>query len=178
VSSDRALGSLSNERARVLFGVNFQNTSGQTLSRLDISYWGEEWRLGSNRGRSDRLNFQISLDATSLTTGNWIDFDALDFVTPNSYGHPGRRDGNDPQNRTLVAGAIRLDIPDGTRFWIRWNDYNARGRDDGLAVDDFCLVAVPEPATWLGGLVAMGILWSHVWGRRRISSSSRTEFPA
>ncbi len=30
-------------------------------------------------------------------------------------------------------------------IWIRWNDFNATGNDDGLAIDDFSLTAHPVP---------------------------------
>jgi hypothetical protein len=48
--------------------------------------------------------------------------------------------GNLAANRTnLVATIGSLAIPNGATFWIRWNDLNASGADDGLAVDDFFL---------------------------------------
>src|SRR6186997_533551 len=49
-----------------------------TLTPLTIAYAGEQWRLGAS-GRTDRLDFQLSLTATGLTTGTWTDYDALDF---------------------------------------------------------------------------------------------------
>ena len=47
---------------------------------------------------------------------------------------------NGNANRTAVSATIAgLAIPAGQTFWIRWNDFNAAGSDDGLAVDDFSL---------------------------------------
>src|SRR5207237_10685801 len=50
-------------------------------------------------------------------------------------------------DRTTLAATISgLSIPTSTPFWIRWNDPNASGADDGLGVDDFSLTpqgAVP-----------------------------------
>ena len=111
-----------------------------------ISYTGEEWRLGTS-GRADRLDFQISTDATSLTTGTWTDVDTLDFNSPITTT-VGALDGNAAANRTMIMGTVPgLMMPNGATFWIRWNDLNATGADDGLWVDDFCLTpnGVPTP---------------------------------
>src|SRR6478735_1211743 len=92
-SSDRALGSLLSGSLSPSFGAGFTNTTGQAITSLDIAYTGEQWRLG-NTGRADRLDFQISFDATSLTTGTWIDINALDFSSPVTTGTIGALDGN------------------------------------------------------------------------------------
>ncbi|MBD2345116.1 ExeM/NucH family extracellular endonuclease [Anabaena subtropica FACHB-260] len=151
-STDRALGTLQSGSLIPTFGSSFTNNTGATITTLDIAYTGEQWRLGT-AGRSDRLDFQYSLDATSLTTGTWIDVDTLDFTTPNSAGTVGLRNGNDPANRTAVSASITgLSIPSGTTFWIRWNDFNASGADDGLAIDDFSLTALNETVTPIPGI--------------------------
>jgi hypothetical protein len=38
-----------------------------------------------------------------------------------------------------------LSIPSGASFFIRWTDFNAAGADDGLAIDDFSLIAHGTP---------------------------------
>ena len=121
-------------------GAFYRNDTGVTITTLTINYIGEEWRLGS-AGRTDQLDFQYSLDATSLSTGTWTNVDALDFVTPNTVG-VGNKDGNNPANRTVRSSSITgLNIAPSDTFWIRYNDFNASGADDGLAVDDFSLIA-------------------------------------
>ena len=48
--------------------------SGGTITSLDIAYTGEQWRNGNTAAaRDDRLDFQYSTDATSLTTGAWTE---------------------------------------------------------------------------------------------------------
>lgn len=138
-STDRALGGLLSGNLIPLFGASFTNNTGITLTSITISYTGELWRLGTT-GRTDQLDFSLSLDATSLTTGNWPDINNLDFVTPNITGTAGARDGNAAGNRTAISFTITgLSIPNGATFWIRWSDFNATSADDGLAVDDFTL---------------------------------------
>ena len=49
------------------------------------------WRAGvTNRNAADRLDFQISTDATSLTTGTWADKNVLDYSSTNINATAGR----------------------------------------------------------------------------------------
>jgi predicted extracellular nuclease len=149
-STERALGTLLSGSLVSTIGATFTNNTGGTITSLLISYIGEQWRLGAT-GRTDRLDFQISFDATSLTTGSWSNVDTLDFTAPVSAGTVGLLDGNAAANRTAVSATISsLTVANGATFWIRWVDLNATGSDDGLAVDDFSLTptaTAPPPET-------------------------------
>ncbi|HWQ34998.1 MAG TPA: Calx-beta domain-containing protein [Blastocatellia bacterium] len=135
---ERAFGGLQSSSVIPLIGACFKNETGKTITKLVIAYTGEEWRLGS-AGRADRLDFQYSTDATSLTTGTWTDADALDFATPNT-ATTGAKDGNAAANRTAISATLTgFSIAPGATFFIRWTDFNASGSDDGLAVDDFSI---------------------------------------
>jgi hypothetical protein len=139
-STDRALGGLRTGTLAPTIGSFYRNDTGFTINTLQIAYTGEEWRLGA-ASRADRLDFQYSTNATSLTTGTWTDVDALDFTTPNTTT-TGAKDGNAAANRTAITSSINgLSIAPGATFWIRWTDLDATGSDDGLAVDDFSLSA-------------------------------------
>ena len=136
-STERALGTLLSGTLTPTIGAAFANNTGGTITAIDVAYAGEQWRLGAT-GRADRLDFQYSLNATDLTTGTWTDVDPLDYQVPVTAGTVGLLNGN--ANRTAVSATIAgLAIPAGQTFWIRWNDFNAAGSDDGLAVDDFSL---------------------------------------
>ncbi len=142
-STDRALGGLRSGSLNPVFGAQFRNDNAAPITELDISYVGEQWRLGST-GRTDRLDFQYSTDATSLTngSGSWTDHHALDFTAPVTSGTVGTLDGNVAANREMVTSTISgLNIAAGATFWIRWTDLDATGADDGLAVDDFSITA-------------------------------------
>jgi Ca2+-binding RTX toxin-like protein len=143
--TERALGGLRNGVVP-LFGASFTNDTGSTIEALDIAYTGEMYRAGVlNRNAADRLDFQLSVDATSLTTGTWTDHDALDFASPAINTTVGAKDGNASAFRTAVAAQVAgLSIPDGTSFWIRWTDFDITGFDDGLAVDDFSLTPLGD----------------------------------
>ncbi len=136
-ASDRAFGGLLSGNLTPTIGAEFQNSTGAAIVSLAISYNCEQWRLGAT-GRFDRMDFQYSLNATSLTTGTWVDVNALDCPGTLSTGTVGAIDGN--INRTAVSATITgLNLANGAGFWLRWNDFNASGADDGLAVDDFTL---------------------------------------
>ncbi|MEP6893121.1 MAG: ExeM/NucH family extracellular endonuclease [Gaiellaceae bacterium] len=138
LSAERAFGGLQSGTLNPTIGASFINSTGADLTRIDISYVGEQWRLGA-LGRPDRIDFQWSTNATSLVTGTWTDADALDFAAPVTTGAVGQLNGNLPANRTAVSSFILAAVPAGTSFWIRWSSFDATGSDDGLAVDDFSL---------------------------------------
>jgi len=138
-STERAFGTLLSGTLTPTIGAAFTNNTGSQVTSLDIGYVGEQWRLGT-ADRADRIDFQYSVDATSLITGTWSDADALDFSSQSTTGTVGLRDGNAAANRASVSGQIGgLSVADGSTIWIRWTDLNASGADDGLAVDDFQL---------------------------------------
>jgi len=138
---ERAYGTLLSGTLTPTIGAQFTNNTGGTITSLAISYTGEMWRAGfSNRGSADRLDFQYSATATSLTTGTWTDVDGLDFNSPNLNASAGALNGNAAGNRTQINATISgLSIPSGATFWIRWRDFDISNSDDGLAIDDFSL---------------------------------------
>ena len=140
-STERALGQLRSGTLISVFGVKLTNNTGSTITSLDVSYTGEQWRFGgSHTTAPDRQDFQYSLDATDLSTGTWTDANALDFNPPVTAGTAGALDGNAAANRTALSSSIiGLSIPNGASFFIRFTDADATGADDGLAVDDFSI---------------------------------------
>ncbi|HEY0028861.1 MAG TPA: Calx-beta domain-containing protein [Allosphingosinicella sp.] len=143
-NADRALGSLQSGTLIPTFGTSFTNNTGAALTELTISYYGEQWRISNTAAaRDDRLDFQMSTDATGLATGSWTNVDALDFTNiVKTAAAAGALNGNAAENRVLITHTITgLNIAPGATFWIRWTDLNASGADDGLAIDDFTLTA-------------------------------------
>lgn len=139
-NTERALGMLRSNALTPIIGLQVKNTSGKTLTTLNITYFGEQWRCG-NTNRPDQLDFQYSLNATSLSSGSWVDVNTLDFSSPYT-SIVGARDGNATGNRSQRSAVISgLAIPNNALFWIRWIDMDAAGADDGLSIDDFSLSA-------------------------------------
>jgi hypothetical protein len=173
-STNRALGSLLGPGGRVgVFGATFQNTGPHSINRLNISYTGEEWRLGA-AGQQDRLQFQYSLNSGgSISSGTWINDSALDFSAPNLTG-VGAHNGTLAANQENISGSIAfLNLPVGATIAFRWEYVPANPNEtagDGLAIDNFSITAVPEVSTWLAAICALVVL-----GRALYRSSSLSE---
>lgn len=141
-STDRAFGGLQSSSLVPTVGGCFRNMTGTTIQTVQVTYDGEQWRLGSTGRGADKIDFQYSTDATSLTSGTWTDLDALDFTAPNTTVG-GILDGNAAANRiagitSMISG---LGLADGATLYIRYSSFDATNSDDGLAVDNFSLTA-------------------------------------
>jgi uncharacterized protein len=141
-STERAFGTLFSGTLTPTIGAQFTNNTGDTITSLDISYIGEMWRAGvTNRNAADRLDFQLSTNATSLTTGTWVDYNSLDYNSSNINATAGALNGNASGNQNPVSFSITgLSVANGASLWIRWNDFDiSPGADDGLAIDTFSI---------------------------------------
>lgn len=182
-NADGALGSVSTATHHGVFGTRFVNQTGQTITSLTVTYTGEQWAW--NNGGLNTLAFAYSLDATSLSTGNWTDYSALSFTALYSGGNNRGLDGNgntifdgtssyiaktesqaggpDTLNYTTISATITgLSIAAGEEFWFRWTDTWAGSgsqTSQALAIDNLNITAtvIPEPSTAvaLAGLVGL-----------------------
>lgn len=138
---ERALGAVRSAELNSTFGTAFLNHTGVAVNSLQISYRGEQWYQDGSLA-SDQLDFQFSVDATSLTTGHWQDFDGLDFSSVTTAGTAGAVDGNSPANSASLSGVLTgMQIADGETVWIRWTNRNASTANHGLAIDDVQVIA-------------------------------------
>ncbi|MGI9243700.1 MAG: hypothetical protein ACR2RV_23085 [Verrucomicrobiales bacterium] len=123
-------------------GAQFQNSTGGTISTLDISYDGELWYHGAVAAVGD-LTFDYSLNAASIrdTGATWSSVPGLDFTPPGQgVGEQFTpRDGNNSAQRVAgISGAISgLAIPPGATFFIRWSNSNSHG----MGIDNFSITA-------------------------------------
>lgn len=139
--SDRALGSINDDSMAIVYvGGCFTNTSLGAINSVEIAFSGEMWRRGASGAQTDRLDFEYAVNATNLYSGSYTPADAFDFVTPNTSGGAGARNGNDPAYRTVFPTAtLNVTVAPGESLYIRWVDTNIAGADDGLAIDDFAI---------------------------------------
>jgi hypothetical protein len=170
-STERAFGGLLSGTVVPTIGARFINQGTTAIEKLSVSYRGELWRLGAP-SREDRLDFEYSTDATSLslTAGTWTGLSTLNFVTPDQTGTAGARDGN--SLFTNLAGEISVTLNPNEVIWFRWKDFNVSGSDDGLAIDNFSVTAsflapIPEPGAMLLTGVASLAIAGRRWMRRR-----------
>ena len=141
-NTERALGSVgSNTTGDIYFGFRLTNSTGNTITSLDVSYVGEQWRNGGNTA-AQQLDFQYRVENAGVVTdintpsATWLDFNTLDFVSPIVGATAAALDGNAAANRTAKADTISLTAGPGQEIWLRWKDTNDAGNDHGLAIDD------------------------------------------
>jgi hypothetical protein len=170
-SIDRALGGLRSGALNPTFGIQFTNMLGRTITAFNISFVGEQYRLGT-AGRADRLAFEFSTTATSLLGTGFTPLTELDFSSPTTTGPVGALDGNAAANQRNISGTIAgLNLLAGQSIFLRFVDFDATGADDGLGIDNFraeavTIAAVPEPSTWMMLIAGFGFIGAALRGRR------------
>ncbi|HEX5706267.1 MAG TPA: endonuclease/exonuclease/phosphatase family protein [Pyrinomonadaceae bacterium] len=148
-ATDRALGSVGSGNAAIgnlFWGVRLQNTTGATITQLDISYTGEQWRNSAAAAQTVAFSYLVG---SPTVTGSLAEFQSagvavpqLDFTSPITGGAAAALDGNLAANRvTLTHSITGLNIPNGTEVMLRWSDPDHTGADHGLSIDDFSVTA-------------------------------------
>lgn len=148
-ASDRALGSLaSGSTDRVCYGWRLRNTTGSTINRLSLNYYGEQWRqagTGENRlycyykiaNRIDSLTYDELKYGVRMTRNT-----KLEYESPQKSTTARALNGNDSANRVFVADTMTVSLPDNFEIFIVWIDSNDVGSDNGLSLDDMSLTAL------------------------------------
>lgn len=139
--NDRALGSLaSGTPGDFSLGLRFTNDTAAVQSNITVSYTGEQWRSGT-ANTAQMLTFSYAVSSTPITNSfsaaTWINFAALNFVSPNLTAASAALDGNVSANRqsynVILSG---VSVAPGQEFMIRWFDPDETGQDNALAIDD------------------------------------------
>ncbi|WP_432800030.1 hypothetical protein [Poriferisphaera sp. WC338] len=154
-STDFSLGSKpATDTGAMMMGMRISNNTGQTLTSFTIGYTGEQWyKSTATQNNQLVLAYQISPsnDADDgWVDGAWTEVDDMRFNSPKEDGVAASIDGNDAENRVVLAPKTVTGISwgPGEDIWLRWFDSNSSGVDQGLAVDDISFTAnIPEPAS-------------------------------
>ena len=144
-ATDRALGSLGSGNAAVgnmFWGIRLQNNTGATITSLDVSYIGEQWRNSAAAAQTIAFSYLVG---SPTVTGSLAEFQSagtavgsLDFTSPITGGTAGALDGNIAANQVARTFSITgLSIPNGTEIMLRWSDPDHTGADHGLSIDSF-----------------------------------------
>jgi len=144
-ATDRALGSVGSSNAAAgnfFYGIRLVNNTGSTITSLDISYVGEQWRNSAVAAHTATFSYLVG---SPTVTGSLAEFQtagtavsALDFTSPITGGTASALNGNLAANRTAISFSITgLSIPNGTEVILRWSDPDQTGADHGLSIDDF-----------------------------------------
>jgi len=140
-STDRAFGEVTSTTVQSTLGICLVNATGSPIVRFAVGYTGEQWRLGDPAAAVDKLEFQYSKDpGATLSSGIYINVDALDFSSPNKAAVAGPLNGNSATNRTVFPPVLiepSAPIPHGQILFMRWLPVLIAGNNDGLAIDDW-----------------------------------------
>lgn len=142
-ASERALGSVGSGNAAVgnlFWGVRLKNTTGSTITSLDIAYVGEQWRNSAAAAQTVAFSYLIG----TAVTGTLSEFQSagtavagLDFSSPVTAGTAGALNGNLAANRSARSFTLSgISLPNGSEIMLRWSDPDNAGADHGLAIDD------------------------------------------
>jgi hypothetical protein len=167
-AADKSLGLVIGSTGQAYFGVQLRNTSGTTLTSLTLSYYEEQWAKGAVTANDQVIPFQYSLGASSLTSGSYASFAALDMHSIiDGNGVFGSLDGNAAVNRQLISGTISgLSWAPNQNLWLRWAGVShPLDGSHAMAVDDLSFSAVPEPGA---GSLAVGALVFVFYNSRKI----------
>ncbi|MBU4538413.1 MAG: InlB B-repeat-containing protein [Bacteroidetes bacterium] len=146
-STDRSVGSVASGSGAHRLGVNLINNTGSIVAGFDLSFRVEKYRNGSSTAVTERVLFEYSTNATSLSTGTWTAVSSLDLVEPSNANTDTSVgiDGNAAGNFAAISGSISgLSINNSTGIWIRWRDTDEAGTDALLALDNVSITALPN----------------------------------
>ena len=161
--ADRALGNYprtTNSGDQVM-QVAFSNTSGVTITAIQLDYDMEQWGQAQGTSSSGPEVVRVLLSSTSDSAGFVYMGTAFDGVAPKqgALSPYSVLDGNLAANRVHVSGIYTLADPlaPGASMWLRFHDWNDNNTTDHLlAIDNVVVTAIPEPASMallaLGGL--------------------------
>jgi hypothetical protein len=145
--AERALNvAYSSATGELMVGFRFKNNTGVTIKALDISYNGEQYRVGGATGPPvsiipNTLAFEYQQGAimADLTSGTYTAVAGLSFTSPNlsEASLQTAVDGNLPENKVAISGTINVTIPAGEEIMLKWVDrVDDAGFDHQLAIDD------------------------------------------
>ncbi|WP_309380317.1 hypothetical protein [Cerasicoccus frondis] len=141
-------------------GVQITNNTGSGIGSFSISYLGQQWQ--NNTGGPDKLIFQYSTDATSLSTGNWTTVESLTFdslADSGSTDYVGLATTTGVLDTTISSSTPSISLGNGDTIWFRWLDENSSGVNQALSIDNVSItpIAIPEASTY-GLFAGLGML--------------------
>lgn len=144
--AERALGSVgTGSKGEYAYGLLLQNNTGEVITEIDISFIGEQWRIGELAALEQKLTFWYAIrsdrnfNLSPASDAGWVAVRNLDFTSP-IFGISGSSlNGNLGANRRQLTQTLVVNIPVGHFIMLRWKDVDDTFADHGLAIDDFSL---------------------------------------
>ena len=150
--------------------VALKNTTvATTFGGFVVNYDGEQWRNGGNT-TAQTMAFEYGFGSDFNSVSSWTAPGGnFDWSSPVATATAAAVDGNVAGLVPDRGGTVNVPWNADQTLWLRGIERNDTGNDHGLAIDDFSVTAVPEPATW-GIISALGlgtIFGLNFWRERR-----------
>lgn len=124
------------------YGVRFKNNSGQTITRIRVTFTAYQFSLAENDGVINRLEFHYRISSsaiTDLTSGTYTSVPQLWYELPNNdYGG-----GNNSQILgypctvdSTLSECLNVTINEGDEIMLRWSDKNDSNNDHHNGIDN------------------------------------------
>lgn len=167
-ASDRAFGTFgaNGYSSTAYFGLQLLNDTDATISMVDVDYVVEQWRRNTNATSWTFQYLVTNATGDQISTSGYMTLSAGNVTAPQT-GTAAGLNGNDPANQVSRSFTLSgLDWQAGEYLWLRWaNDQGETS--SGLGLDNFSIVAVPEPTTTALFLVSLVGLGSSAIRRRQ-----------
>jgi uncharacterized repeat protein (TIGR02543 family) len=165
-TTGRALGSQGSGTATGFYGVVIKNTSGATITSINISFDGVMNRNPSTTANPCNVTYRIS--STDVVTGSastadgtfnnaagtWSTFSTdLSFTTPSTgTGAPGTAGAISPLFKiaTKSVSSQTVNWPNNSFLYIRFSETDDAGADATLGIDNFS-ISIPSSTVTFNG---------------------------
>ncbi|MBW4531150.1 MAG: ExeM/NucH family extracellular endonuclease [Aphanothece saxicola GSE-SYN-MK-01-06B] len=131
------------------FALALSNTSGSSISSLNVSFNGEQWRNGGNAS-AQTMVLEHGYGASFDQVTSWVaPGGGFNWASPIATGTAAAVDGNTTGRVEDRGGTIDLTATpwaEDATFWLRWTEVNDPGSDHGLAIDDLT-ISIPQSPT-------------------------------
>ena len=150
-STERALAStgsttMASASQSMYMAMRLVNNTSETISGFELTYDGEQWRVGGTETGNDKLLFAYSLTADVNnwnTASGFTAVPSLTFTPPVTGVAAAAVDGNGIGRVSDIHGATAgFSWLPGTELWLRWAGLGGAGAvNNGLGIDNIRFTA-------------------------------------
>lgn len=151
--ADRSFGFLRSSTRAGGLQFNAQNNTGSAITGLTFAFDYEQWRFANTSG----------FTLTGIGALSSADFSSFGF-TGSSTGTNGT-----PTSTPISINLTSLNIGNTATFGLAWTYVDETGSDNGIAIDNFALTAVPEPHEYALGIAGLVMLIAFARRRRMLA---------
>lgn len=132
----------------IRYGVRFKNNSGQTITKIRITFTAYQFSLAENDNEVNTLEFhyRIASSITDLTSGTYTSVPSLWYEMPNNdtVGNSNQLLGYPCTVSSTFDQCINVTLNDGDEIMLRWSDKNDSNNDHHNGIDNVTIYFYPN----------------------------------